>query len=166
MYVVLYIIYPHSDLEAFPSFLNKCLERIDKEKKFCIINELFQYNLIKYWLSCGYKWILRYPYIFLLTSTNLTAYWNNIPINYYLLVTSVFNSTEHQTISGNIFCDLTVHLPNFIINKVPTLNFNPILIWVYSCKWGWLDLPHSNSNLSISQSPSPKHHSPKNYQDL
>ena len=27
---------------------------------------------------------------------------------------------------------------------------NPILIWVYQCKQGWPDLPHSNSNLSNS----------------
>ena len=30
--------------------------------------------------------------------------------------------------------------------------FNPILIQVYPCKWGWPDLPHSNSNLSNSHS--------------
>ena len=29
-----------------------------------------------------------------------------------------------------------------------------ILIRVYPCKWGWPDLPHSNSNLSNSHSPS------------
>ena len=31
---------------------------------------------------------------------------------------------------------------------------NPILIRVYSCNLGWPDLPHSNSNLSNSHSPS------------
>ena len=31
---------------------------------------------------------------------------------------------------------------------------NPILIRVYPCKWGWLDLPHTNSNLSNSHSSS------------
>ena len=31
---------------------------------------------------------------------------------------------------------------------------NPILVQVYPHKWGWLDLPHSNSNLSNSYSPS------------
>ena len=31
---------------------------------------------------------------------------------------------------------------------------NPILIWVYPRKQGWPDLPHSNSNLSNSHSPS------------
>ena len=31
---------------------------------------------------------------------------------------------------------------------------NPILIRVYPCKRGWPDLPHSNSNLSNSHSPS------------
>ena len=33
-------------------------------------------------------------------------------------------------------------------------SINPILIWVYPRKWGWLDLPHSDSNLSNSHSPS------------
>ena len=31
---------------------------------------------------------------------------------------------------------------------------NPVLIQDYPLKWGWLDLPHSNSNLSNSHSPS------------
>ena len=31
---------------------------------------------------------------------------------------------------------------------------HPILIWVYPCKWGWPDLPHSNKNVSNSHSPS------------
>ena len=33
-------------------------------------------------------------------------------------------------------------------------SINPILIWVYPCKRGWPDLPHSNGNLSNSHSPS------------
>ena len=33
-------------------------------------------------------------------------------------------------------------------------SINPFLIQVYLCKRGWLDLPHSNSNLSNSHSPS------------
>ena len=33
-------------------------------------------------------------------------------------------------------------------------SINTILIPVYPRKWGWLDLPHSNSNLSNSHSPS------------
>ena len=31
-------------------------------------------------------------------------------------------------------------------------SINSILIWVYPCKWGWLVLPYSNSNLSNSHS--------------
>ena len=31
-------------------------------------------------------------------------------------------------------------------------SINPILIWIYPCKRGWSDLPHSNSNLSNSHS--------------
>ena len=31
---------------------------------------------------------------------------------------------------------------------------NPILVWVYPRKQGWLDLPHSKSNLSNAHSPS------------
>ena len=37
-------------------------------------------------------------------------------------------------------------------SKVPHQSINPILIQVYPRKQGWLDLPHSNSNLSNSHS--------------
>ena len=44
---------------------------------------------------------------------------------------------------------------NLGLRKLTSIHaINPNLIRVYSRKWGWLDLPHSNSNLSNSHSPS------------
>ena len=41
-----------------------------------------------------------------------------------------------------------------LIGLLKNQSINPILIRVYPRKRGWLDLPHSNSNLSKSHSPS------------
>ena len=41
-----------------------------------------------------------------------------------------------------------------ILNMLTKSCYHPILIRVYPCKQGWPDLPHSNSNLSNSHSPS------------
>ena len=45
-------------------------------------------------------------------------------------------------------------LIKFIRHLMHKFIINPILIQVYPRKWGWLDLAHSNSNLSNSHSPS------------
>ena len=47
-----------------------------------------------------------------------------------------------------------VHVAIFFVMLMINQSINPIMIQVYSCKLGWPDLPHSNSNLSNSHSPS------------
>ena len=58
--------------------------------------------------------------------------------------------------------DLWQHKKSFVLSFIMGTNFwelatiinHPILIRVYPHKQGWLDLPHFNSNLSNSHSPS------------
>ena len=52
-----------------------------------------------------------------------------------------------------------VHYKKKLITCLFSLSLNPVLIRLYHHKWGWLDLLHSNSNLSNSHSPSRLIHS-------
>ena len=51
---------------------------------------------------------------------------------------------------GQCLLVLCLYLGLYIVIK----SITPILIWVNPRKWGWPDLPHSNSKLSNSHSPS------------
>ena len=47
-----------------------------------------------------------------------------------------------------------MYIPDIELNSIFNPSINLILIWVYPRKWGWPDLPCSNSNLFNSHSPS------------
>ena len=124
--LICWVIYrhPRSDLGALMVFLNRVLNEISKEKKYCLIMGDFNLNLINYESYTGTNDFINtigsyffHPHI--LQPTRLTDHSATLIDNIF------FNSVVHHTISGNIIYDLTDHLPNFlIINKFSTLPKN------------------------------------------
>ena len=104
------IIYSHSnnDLETFMSSLNKCLDKINKENKYCIIMGDFNINLLNEFLDNLTSFNFSPP---ILQPTRINHHSATLIDNIF------FNSTEHQTISGNIdiVYDLTDHLPKKLL---------------------------------------------------
>ena len=101
--------------------INNCLDKVNNENKYCLVMGDFNVNLLNTDSHVATEEFLDMitsyyfsPYI--LQPTRITHH------SVTLIDNILFNSTEHNTVSGNIVFDLTDHLPNFIIiNKFNTL---------------------------------------------
>jgi hypothetical protein len=103
------------------AYLDIVMDKISREKKYCVMMGDFNLNLLNADSHPGTNEFLNTlgsyffnPYI--LQPTRITHHTAILIDNVF------FNSISHHTISGNILYDLTDHLPNFlIINKFSTL---------------------------------------------
>ena len=113
--------HPHNNLEAFMAYLDIVMDKISREKKYCVMMGDFNLNLLNADSHPGTNEFLNTlgSYFFnphILQPTRITHHTATLIDNVF------FNSISHHTISGNILYDLTDHLPNFlIINKFSTL---------------------------------------------
>ena len=114
------VIYRHpniSKLETFKNYLDPILDKISKQKKYCIMMGDFIINLLNLETHHPTDDFINTlgSYFFLpqiLQPTTVTDHSATLIDNIF------FNSLEHHSVSGNIVHDLTDHLPNFlIINK-------------------------------------------------
>ena len=110
----------HSNREAFMAYLDIVMDKISREKKYCVMMGDFNLNLLNADSHSGTDEFLNTlgSYFFnphILQPTRITHHTAT-------LIDVFFNSISHHTISGNILYDLTDHLPNFlIINKFSTI---------------------------------------------
>ena len=113
--------HPHSNFEAFMAYLDIVMDKISRERKYCVMMGDFSLNLLNADSHPGTNEFLNTlgSYFFnphILQPTRITHHTATLIDNVFL------NSIYHHTISGNILYDLTDHLPNFlIINKFSTL---------------------------------------------
>ena len=113
--------HPHSNLEAFMAYLDIVMDKISRERKYCVMMGDFNLNLLNADSHPGTNEFLNTlgSYFFnphILQPTRITHHTATLIDNVF------FNSISHHTISGNILYDLTDHLPNFlIINKFSAL---------------------------------------------
>ena len=106
--------HPQGSVDQFMEYLNLCLEKTHRERKYCIIMGDFNLDLLKYESHEDTDNFINtlgsfffHPQI--LQPTRITDHSATLIDNIFL------NSIEHFTISGNIVYDLTDHLPNFLI---------------------------------------------------
>ena len=106
--------HPHSSLDSFLNYLTRCLEKINRENKYCVLKGDFNINLLNVDSHLATDEFLD----------TLTQYYYNSHIlqptriahhSATLIDNIFFNSTEHHTISGNVIYELTDYLSNFII---------------------------------------------------
>ena len=114
------VIYRHPNIfkfETFKNYLDPILDKISKEKKYCIMMGDFNINLLNFESHLPTDDFINTlgSYFFLpqiLQPTRVTDHSATLIDNIF------FNSLEHYSVSGNIVHDLTDHFPNFlIINK-------------------------------------------------
>ena len=116
--------HPHSNIDAFITFLNQTLDKISNEQKNCVLMGDFNLNLLNVDSHPSTEEFLNTlgtyfynPHI--LQPTRITNHSATLIDNIF------FNSLSHHTISGNLVYDLSDHLPNFlIINSLSTLPKN------------------------------------------
>ena len=116
--------HPHSNIDAFITFLNQTLDKISNEQKNCVLMGDFNLNLLNVDSHPSTEEFLNTfgtyfynPHI--LQPTRITNHSATLIDNIF------FNSSSHHTISGNLVYDLSDHLPNFlIINSLSTLPKN------------------------------------------
>ena len=120
--------HPHGNMKDVMDFLNSTIEKIDREKKFCIILGDFNLELLKQDSHSDTDNFLNtlgsfnfLPHI--LQPTRITDR------SQTLIDNICFNSLEHLALSGNIIYDLTDHLPNFLIIKKFTSLPNNVKIY-------------------------------------
>ena len=110
--------HPNSDLVTFFESFFKTLEKAHAESKYCIIMGDFNINLLnseshsqtEHFINNLASYFFQ-PHI--LHPTRITSHSATLIDNIF------FNSLDHNTISGNILCDLSDHLPNFLlINEI------------------------------------------------
>ena len=127
--VVCLVLYrhPNSKIENFIDYYTKIMEKISNEKKYGIIMGDFNINLLNFEthpLTHEFLGNLG-PYYFqpyITQPTRITDHSATLIDNIY------FNSIEHETISGNLICDITDHFPNFLIlNKSTCASSKPII---------------------------------------
>ena len=111
--------HPSSNLENVLNNLYSIIERINQEKKLCIMSGYFNINLINYdkhpptaeFINTLNSFFLE-PRI--LKSTRITSHTATLIDNIF------FNSIDYQTTSGNLLHNLSDHLPNvLIIDRLP-----------------------------------------------
>ena len=106
--------HPSGKPEDFTKHLYSTLDKISKEKKLCLFMGDFNINLLNFEdcqiteefintiVSCDFlPHILQLP-------TRITDHTATLIDNIF------FNSNEFFSISGNLVCDLTDHVPNFL----------------------------------------------------
>lgn len=125
--------HPNSKLDKLTEFLYKTIDKINKEKKYCILMGDFNIDLLKYDSHTDTEDFINtlgsfsfQPHI--LKPTRITNHSATLIDNIY------FNSLEHQAVSGSILSDISDHLPIFlIINRLKvTMNKLPIYKRDYS----------------------------------
>ena len=105
--------HPSSNLETFLNNFYSVIGKINKERKLCFISGDFNINLLKHpstedFINTLGSFFLE-PRI--LKPTKITNHVSTLIDNMF------FNSIEYQAVSGNLFHDVTDHLPNFLIIK-------------------------------------------------
>jgi hypothetical protein len=119
--------HPHSNLENFTNHLTQAMHKISKEGKYCILMGDFNINLLNYESHTPTDEFINNLGVFcfqphILQPTRITDHSATLIDNIF------FNSIEHYSISGNLLCDISDHLPNFlIINKLTCSSFTPII---------------------------------------
>ena len=94
------------------------MDKISNEKKYCILMGDFNINLLEYESHPPTDEFINNLRVFcfqphILQPTRITDHTATLIDNIY------FNSIEHCCISGNLVCDISDHLPNFLfINKL------------------------------------------------
>ena len=127
--VVCSVIYrhPNSNLENFSSYLTEAVEKISREKKYCILMGDFNINLLNFESHTHTDEFINNMGVYcfqphITQPTRITDHTATLIDNIY------FNSIDHYTISGNILSDITDHLPNFlIIDKLSCNTYKPVI---------------------------------------
>ena len=103
------------------NFLDRTIDKINRESKLCVIMGDFNMNLLNIDSHQPTEEFLNTLGTYFFTPHILQPTW--ITDHSATLIDNIFfNSISHHTISGNLIYDLTDHLPNFlIINKFTTL---------------------------------------------
>ena len=105
--------HPSGKPEDFTKYLYSTLDKISKEKKLCLFMGDFNINLLNF-EDCQIteefiNTIVSYDFLpHILQPTRITDHTASLIDNIF------FNSNEFFSISGNLVCDLTDHLPNFL----------------------------------------------------
>ena len=105
--------HPSGKPEEFTKYLYSTLDKISKEKKLCLFMGDFNINLLNF-EDCQLteefiNTIVSYDFLpNILQPTRITNHTATLIDNIF------FNSNEFFSISGNLVCDLTDHLPNFL----------------------------------------------------
>ncbi len=128
--------HPNSNIDNFIDYISVTSDIINQSNKYCAIVGDFNIDLLNADThtitdnflnnlgSCFFS-----PHI--LQPTRITDHSATLIDNIF------FNSLAHHTISGNLICDLSDHLPNFlIINKLSAL---PKKIKIYRRDWAKFD---------------------------
>ena len=123
IYGVLYR-HPHGNLDNFLNHLNMIVEKIHREKIYCVLLGDFNLDLLKFESHPSIENFLNtlglsYFQPQILQPTRITDHLATLIDNIF------FNSLEHFSISGNLCYDLSDHLPNFlIVSKLSSLPAN------------------------------------------
>ena len=112
--------HPNTNYESFFEYLSNTIGKVNDENKYCVIMGDFNIDLLHTSHSATEEFLNTLETHFfnphILQPTRITHHSATLIDNIFL------NSITHHTISGNIYYDLTDHLPNFlIINKFSTL---------------------------------------------
>ena len=105
--------HPSGKPEDFTKYLYSTLDKISKEKKLCLFMDDFNINLLNF-EDCQtteefINTIVSYDFLpHILQPTRITDHTATLIDNIF------FNSKEFFSISGNLVCDRTDHLPNFL----------------------------------------------------
>ena len=119
--------HPHGNLENFTNYITASIDKISKEMKFCVLMGDWNVNLINFESHTPTEEFINTmgAYYFqphIIKPTRITDH------SATLIDHIFFNSIEHHTISGNLLCDLSDHLPNFfIINKLSCASHVPVI---------------------------------------
>ena len=119
--------HPNSNLENFSSYLTAAMEKISREKKYCILMGVFNINLLNFESHIHTDEFINNIGVYcfqphVTQPTRITDHTATLIDNIY------FNSIDHYTISGNILSDITDHLPNFLtINKLSCNTYKPVV---------------------------------------
>ena len=116
--------HPSFNPDSFLTYLEQCVEKVNKENKYCILMGDFNLNLLnsdshpktEYFLNILMTNFFQ-PHI--LSPTRITHHTATLTDNIF------FNSLEFNVISGSILTDISDHLPDFlIINNLSSIPSN------------------------------------------
>ena len=119
--------HPSSDIKAFTDALENNLTQIDKEKTRCIICGDLNIDALKIETHNNttnfINTVMLYNYIpQIILPTRITE--NTVTLIDHIIVKTTIDTLADKKISGNIYSDITDHLPNFLLLKYekPTKN--------------------------------------------